>query len=104
MRRGVKMEENKELKSVEDVLECKLKSVSWFPNDELISLNRIKVIGKVMCPDQYNNRAGLRKSEDIFYCYNKGRKSLFLLKNRLLYIPDTQLCELLDSKRLPKTR
>lgn len=90
--------------SVEDVLECWVQSISWFTEDSLLPSSKYSVIGNIKISNQYNGRAGLFHSEDIFYCSNVGRRSLFLLKDRLLYIPDTKLKELLDSKRLPKTR
>lgn len=90
--------------SVEDVLECWVQSISWFTEDSLLPSSKYSVIGNIKILNQYNGRAGLFHSEDIFYCSNVGRRSLFLLKERLLYIPGTKLKELLDSKRLPKTR
>lgn len=90
--------------SVDDVLECWLQSISWFTEDSLLPSSNYSVIGNVKTSNQYNGRAGLSNSEDMFYCSNVGRRSLFLLKERLLYIPDTKLKELLDSRRLPKTR
>lgn len=92
------------LNSVDDVLRCKLKSISWYSDDELLSASKYKVLGNISITAEYNGRAGFYSSKECFYCSNMGSKRLFELNERLLYIPDTVLEELLDSKRLPKTR